>query len=187
MTSLASIPAKQLFAVINGVAQRQYFDDKTITPEFIKEHIFPSNDEYTVDVVKAFMAETTKILSTLINKGITAQTQQLTDLLAEQYNLTETAAVNTWGKFMREKGGELRQKMIDQARFAQNLKNVSWRLDVLKNDSGDVVQCLALVKFESVAPDGTPRETVVEMDRNELEKMLEKFQNIDSKLHAFTQ
>jgi hypothetical protein len=181
---LNSITPKQLFALLTGAIQLKYLNDASITIELLKEHIFPTEDQISIEIIEKMIFYLEEMLNNLFFIKASPEPTDITNIL-QKYNITDTAVIATWVKVLKDKTPLIRARIIEKNKFANGV-NIQWRIDTInqKNDDENtkIDKKTAFVKFNKQLPNGTETEVVLELNKAQIDAIAEQCRNIQAKL-----
>jgi hypothetical protein len=185
---LNSITPKQLFALLTGAIQLKYLNDTSITIELLKEHIFPTEDQISIEIIEKMIFYLEEMLKNLFFIKASPEPTDINNIL-QKYNITDTAVIATWVKVLKDKAPLITAKIIEQNKFANGV-NIQWRIDTINQNNDDksddkhtkIDNKTAFVKFNKQLPDGTETEVVLELNKAQIDAIAEQCRNIQAKL-----
>ncbi|XP_072860071.2 COMM domain-containing protein 1 isoform X2 [Pogona vitticeps] len=139
---------KPLLGLLNGIAQATYYGNAEITEELLREQLYPETAPQEFGVLRAKMTGIVKSIasadmdSNQLEAFLTAQTKKPGGITADQATVI--------AKFWKNHRVKIRESLIDQSKWENSLKNMSWRVD-LKSQSrnGDQLNSpVAIVEME---------------------------------------
>lgn len=183
--------AKSLSGLLNGIAQKVYYNNSEITEELLKNELYPelSQDEFNAlhEKMKGLLKSiaSADMDQAQLDAFLTAQTRRKQGLSSEQ-----AAALTRFWKSQRSK---VREALINQSRWEPTLRGLTWRVDVqaAEGRSGaDHTGPLALVELELGRTGENSEFLCLEMDEAKVNHLLKKMgdiqQNIDRIVHHTT-
>ncbi|XP_034966325.2 COMM domain-containing protein 1 isoform X1 [Zootoca vivipara] len=145
---LAEAAAKPFLGLLNGIAQCTFYGNAEITEELLRDQLYP---ETAPQEFRALLAKTTGVVKSIASADM--DLNQLEAFLTAQTKkpggiTTEQAAVIA--KFWKSHRVKIRDSLINQSKWENSLKNISWRVD-LKSQSRHADQLnnpVAIVEME---------------------------------------
>ncbi|XP_042301322.1 COMM domain-containing protein 1 isoform X3 [Sceloporus undulatus] len=148
MAAPAAEASKPFLGLLNGVAQAAYYGNKEITEELLREQLYPDMAPQEFAALRAKAAGLLKSIASAdmdtnqLEAFLTAQTKKPGGITSDQ------AAVIA--KFWRNHRMKIRDNLINQSKWENSLKNLSWRVD-FKSQSRNIDQLsspVAIVEME---------------------------------------
>uniref|UniRef100_A0A0F7ZBA0 COMM domain-containing protein 1 n=1 Tax=Crotalus adamanteus TaxID=8729 RepID=A0A0F7ZBA0_CROAD len=180
-------PTKPLLGLLNGIAQSTFYGNTEITEELLREQLYPETSSQEFGVLLAKMKGIIKSIasadmdSNQLEAFLTAQTKKPGGIT------TDHAIVVA--KFWKNQRAKIHESLINQSKWENSLKNISWRID-LKTQSRHIDQMnspVAIVEME-LEKNGQESELLtMEFDETELNKMLKKLSKIEDSIISLTQ
>ncbi|XP_032068697.1 COMM domain-containing protein 1 isoform X1 [Thamnophis elegans] len=180
-------PAKPLLGLLNGIAQATFYGNTEITEELLREQLYPETASQEFGVLLAKMKGIVKSIasadmdSNQLEAFLTAQTKKPGGIT------TDHAIVIA--KFWKNQRAKIHESLINQSKWENSLKNISWRVD-LKTQSRHIDQMnspVAIVEME-LEKNGPESELLtMEFDETELNEMLKKLSEIEGSIISLTQ
>ncbi|XP_028577754.2 COMM domain-containing protein 1 isoform X1 [Podarcis muralis] len=180
--------AKPLLGLLNGIAQATYYGNAEITEELLRDQLYP---ETAPQEFRALLAKTTGVVKSIASADM--DLNQLEAFLTAQTKkpggiTTEQAAVIA--KFWKSHRVKIRDSLINQSKWENSLKNISWRVD-LKSQSRHADQLnnpVAIVEMELGKKHGQESEFLtLEFDEIKLNQMMRKLSEIEDSITSLTQ
>uniref|UniRef100_A0A8D0DLN3 COMM domain-containing protein 1 n=1 Tax=Salvator merianae TaxID=96440 RepID=A0A8D0DLN3_SALMN len=178
---------KPLLGLLNGIAQSTYYGNMEITEDLLREQLYPEMAPQAFGALRAKMTGIVKSVasadmdSNQLEAFLTAQTKKPGGITVDQ------AAVIA--KFWKNHRLKIRESLINQSKWENSLKNISWRVD-LKSQSRHVDQLnspVAIVEME-LGKNGQESEFLtLEFDELKLNQMLKKLAEIEDSITSLTQ
>ncbi|XP_066517730.1 COMM domain-containing protein 1 [Hoplias malabaricus] len=180
---------KSLGALLNGIAQKVYYNNAEITEELLKSEVYPDMPQDDFHSLHEKMRGVLKSIATAdmdptqLEAFLTAQMRKLGGggLSSEQ-----AAAM---GRFWKAHRARIRESLQAQSRWEPSLRNVNWRVDLQTASSrGSTSNTpVALVELE-LGRNGQDSEFVcLEFDELKVNQVLKKMaeiqESIDSIVH----
>ncbi|XP_029845125.2 COMM domain-containing protein 1 [Ixodes scapularis] len=117
------------FGLLNGIAQKLYYENKEITDDVLKNDLYPS---VTDQEFSKLLAKATNVIKTLaasnmdwtqLEAFLTSQTKR------QEGGLTAEQAQST-ARFWQGHRSRIRASVLAQSRWDPGLESCSWRVDV---------------------------------------------------------
>ncbi|XP_068088479.1 COMM domain-containing protein 1 isoform X2 [Hyperolius riggenbachi] len=178
--------AKALSGLLNGIAQSRYYGNLEITEELLKTELY---SELPLQEFKALHDKMQGIIKSIasadmdlnqIEAFLTAQTKKQGGITAEQSVVI--------AKFWKNHKKKIRESLINQTRWENQLKNLKWRVDVKSQSkhSDQVNSAAAIVEMEIGTKDKSEF-LCLELNEAKLNEMLKKLNEVEESLAALTQ
>ncbi|XP_061482136.1 COMM domain-containing protein 1 [Rhineura floridana] len=179
--------AKPLLGLLNGIAQATYHGKAEITEELLRDQLYPETASQEFGALLGKMTGIVKSIASAdmdlnqLEAFLTAQTKKPGGITTDQ------AAVIA--KFWKNQRVKIRESLINQSKWENSLKNMSWRVD-LKSQSRHIDQInnpVAIVELE-LGKNGQESEFLsLEFDEIKLNQMMKKLSEIDNNITSLTQ
>ncbi|XP_003215256.1 COMM domain-containing protein 1 isoform X1 [Anolis carolinensis] len=179
--------AKPLLGLLNGVAQAVYYGNAEITEALLREQLFPDMAPQEFGVLLAKMTGIVKSIasadmdSNQLDAFLTAQKKKPGGITSDQ-----AAAI---AKFWRNHRMKIRDNLINQSKWENTLRNLSWRVD-FKSQSRNIDQLsspVAIVEMELGKSGQESEFLTVEFDEVKLNQMMKKLSKIEESITSLTQ
>ncbi|XP_062304481.1 COMM domain-containing protein 1 [Osmerus eperlanus] len=180
-------PTKSLNGLLNGIAQKVYYNNGEITEELLKNELFPDLAQEEFNALHEKMRGLLKSIAMAdmdqpqLEAFLTAQTKKQGGVSTEQ-----AAALSRFWKGQR---GRVRESLLGQSRWEAGLRGLTWRVDLPTSASrGETASSpVALVELE-LGRTGEDSEFVcLEFDEAKVNQVLKKMadvqESIDSIVH----
>ncbi|XP_030004421.1 COMM domain-containing protein 1 [Sphaeramia orbicularis] len=185
---------KSLSGLLNGIAQKVYYNNPEITEELLKSELYPdlSQDEFKAlhDKMRGLLKSiaSADMDHTQLEAFLTAQTKKQggAGVSAEQ-----AAALSRFWKSQRTR---VKESLLSQSHWEPSLRGLSWRVDLqTAAGRGDAAQGgpVALVELELGRMGQDSEFVCLEFDEAKVNQMLKKMadiqNSIDSIVHRTSQ
>ncbi|XP_076585691.1 COMM domain-containing protein 1 [Chaetodon auriga] len=182
--------AKSLSGLLNGIAQKVYYNNSDITEELLKNELYPDLSQEEFKALYEKMKGLLKSIATAdmdhaqLEAFLTAQTKRQGGggATAEQ-----AAALSRFWKSQRVR---VRESLLAQSRWEPGLRGLSWRVDLQTAASrGDAAHSgpVALVELELGRAGQDSEFVCLEFDEAKVNQVLKKMadiqESIDSIVH----
>lgn len=183
--------AKSLSGLLNGIAQKVYYNNPDITEELLKNELYP---EMSQDEFRALHEKMKGLIKSIASADM--DQAQLEAFLTAQTKRrqggaglsSEQAALLT--RFWKSQRPKVREALLSQSRWEPTLRGLSWRVDVQAADSkGDTSSssALALVELELGRTGESSEFVCLEMDEAKVNLLLKKMADIQQSIERTVQ
>uniref|UniRef100_H3CFX5 Copper metabolism (Murr1) domain containing 1 n=1 Tax=Tetraodon nigroviridis TaxID=99883 RepID=H3CFX5_TETNG len=160
---------KALSGLLNGIAQKEFYNKAEVTEELLRTELFPETPREEFTALHSKMRSLLKAMASAdmdaaqLEAFLTAQTRrQGGGLSAEQ------GAVLS--RFWKAQRARVRESLLAQSRWEPSLRGLRWRVD------------LALLELELGPAAQDPQLVCLELDEAGVTRVLEKMADIQSSL-----
>ncbi len=119
---------KNVLGLLNGLAKREYYDEKEITDQFLHEELFPDMEQA---VFYALLEKFQNIMHTVVNSDM--DFRQLEAFLSSQMQRREKALAEEQAaavaRFWKSHKSKIHNVMVERSVFGNRLKQSNWRID----------------------------------------------------------
>ncbi|XP_078129327.1 COMM domain-containing protein 1 [Sander vitreus] len=176
---------KALSGLLNGIAQKVYYNNSEITEELLKNELFPELSQEQFKALHEKMKGLLKSIATAdmdhaqLEAFLTAQTKRQGSggVTAEQ-----AAALSRFWKSQRVR---VRESLLAQSRWEPGLRGLSWRVDLQTAASrGDAAHSgpVALMELELGRAGEDSEFVCLEFDETKVNQVLKKMSDIQESI-----
>ena len=179
---------KSISALLNGIARKDYYGEKEITTEFLKEEIFPQEtEENFIQILEKYQTLLKSIMYSnmelkQLEAYLTAQAKKKEDFLNE-------SQISSIIKFWRNNKEKLNQVMIEKSSFSDRLRKINYKID-LKYNKDDLTPLDPKVVFNistSKRNEDENKQFSFECDLESLNELINKVSQIEKKIESLKQ
>ncbi|XP_018606600.1 COMM domain-containing protein 1 isoform X2 [Scleropages formosus] len=179
--------AKALSGLLNGIAQRVYYNNTDITEELLKSELYADLSQEQFHTLHEKMKGLLKSVASAdmdqvqLEAFLTAQTRK------QGGGGLSTEQAAALSKFWRSQRPRIRESLLGQSRWEPCLRGVSWRVDLQTSTSrGEPASSpVALVELE-LGRTGKDSEFVrMEFDEAKVNRVLKKMTEIQESIDSF--
>ncbi|GCB66262.1 COMM domain-containing protein 1 [Scyliorhinus torazame] len=174
--------SKSLNGLLGGLAQITYYQSPGITEQMLKEQLYPDLPQQDFKILLEKMVGILRSIASAdmdfnqLEAFLTAQTKKQKGITLEQ------AEVLT--KFWKTHKVKIRESLINQSKWENCLRNLSWRVD-LKSQSRHLDQIntpIAIMEFELGKNDQESEFLCLELDETKVNQLLKKLTEIEESI-----
>ncbi|EDQ85237.1 uncharacterized protein MONBRDRAFT_38905 [Monosiga brevicollis MX1] len=167
---------KVFFGLLSGLCRKEYYDDATITDEFLRSELFA---DAKPEVYKKQKAMAQGLISAALDAELS-----LNDVpaFADQHQLSEDQA-KAFAKFWKSNQSKLRDVLIQRTAWRPKLKKSSWRVDsTIKTSRVDETNVQHLLLELAVVEQGKESLRLMSLDAAGVDRLLEDMERVDALL-----
>ncbi|XP_078086584.1 COMM domain-containing protein 1 [Mustelus asterias] len=183
---MAEQSSKSLSGLLGGLAQIGYYQSSGITEQMLKDQLYPELPQQDFKILMEKMGGILRSIASAdmdfnqLEAFLTAQTKKQKGITLEQ------AEVLT--KFWKAHKVKIRESLINQSKWENCLRNLSWRVD-LKSQSRYLDQIntpVAIVELELGKSDQESEFLCLELDETKVNQLLKKLTEIEENIGALS-
>ncbi|TKS68711.1 COMM domain-containing protein 1 [Collichthys lucidus] len=176
---------KSLSGLLNGIAQKVYYNNSEITEELLKNELYPDLSQEEFKALHEKMKGLVKSIATAdmdhaqLEAFLTAQTRRQG---GGGVNAEQAAALSRFWKSQRVR---VRESLLSQSRWEPGLRGLSWRVDLQTAASrGDAAQSgpVALMELELGRAGQDSEFVCLEFDEAKINQVLKKMADIQESI-----
>lgn len=179
-------------ALLNGVFKRLFESNELITPTYLKEQVFQRSDTTVEEIARACDLVARLLRQCSVENYDPARLEGM--LQKTQFSQVQQDCIL---KFWRNNKSKVHEKNVASCNWQSSLKGLAWRLDVKSkarhvenlNDVSAIVE-LTVGKSEALSTSEDPQTPSVvrfEMNKKQVEHVLERFNEIEQRLANLSQ
>eukprot|EP00727_Mastigamoeba_balamuthi_P010827 m51a1_g6367 putative comm domain-containing protein 1 (199) ;mRNA; r:119569-120427 len=172
---------KLFYALVSGVAKREYEGDESITPEFLKEAVFASSSETVQDIERA-CGVCREVLARAAYEDYEAS--QLESFLKLKKTDLSQLQKDTIVRFWRNQRAKIHEAVKQRCTWDGTLQKMAWRMDVKTRTRSqpDINEPVAIVELHiNKFPEGKDVARF-EMDREQLSHVLAQVEDLEREI-----
>ncbi|XP_060687105.1 COMM domain-containing protein 1 isoform X1 [Hemiscyllium ocellatum] len=183
---MAEQRSQPLSGLLSGLVQLTYYRSSGITEQMLKEQLYPDLPQQDFRILLEKMAGILRSIASAdmdlnqLEAFLTAQTKKQNGITQEQ------ATVLT--KFWKSHKVKIRESLINQSKWENCLRNLSWRVD-LKSQSRHLDQIntpVAIVEFELGKNNQESEFLCLELNEIKVNQLLNKLAEIEKRIGALS-
>ncbi|XP_043560175.1 COMM domain-containing protein 1 isoform X2 [Chiloscyllium plagiosum] len=183
---MAEQHSQSLSGLLSGLVQLIYYRNSGITEQMLKEQLYPDLPQQDFRILLEKMAGILRSIASAdmdlnqLEAFLTAQTKKPNGITPEQ------ATVLT--KFWKSHKVKIRESLINQSKWENCLRNLSWRVD-LKSQSRHLDQIntpVAIVEFELGKNNQESEFLCLELNEIKVNQLLNKLAEIEKSIGALS-